>query len=733
MTSATTADSSGSSSEGTTLTTADSSSTDEPSSSSEGSSSESSSSGGPTCGDGAIDGEEVCDGNELGGEDCESQDFDGGTLACADDCMSFDTAACTNLMCGNDSIEGKEVCDGTALAGLTCETLDFDGGTLACDANCGGFDTSGCYACGDGVIEGPEVCDGAQLNDQTCATQDFTAGPLGCAADCSAFDTTQCTTCGDDVAAGTESCDGIDLGGNTCLTEGFDDGEISCAADCSLVLDACTDCGDGLIEGTEVCDGANLGGATCVSQGADFGTLACASDCSYDVEPCITVTDEVEPNDDADVAVDTVDFLLANAQGPFTDDVFIGAAITPAGDDDFFAVTNPGTGWAALRVETFGSAGPGTCNTDTWVEIRTAAETVLFTDDEGGINSCSLVPLYPMAPGETVYVRVIDYQDNGTIASYFADIQLAPAVCGNDTAELGEQCDDGNLDDGDGCSAACVAEGAVQEIEPNATSPEADATGIIVDGTTLLGGSIGTVGDLDRFRVELAAAGFLRFESFTSVNDCLAGQTMIVRVFDSVGTQIIADTSSFGIQSCGAITFPLPAGTFYVQVEENGNNALLPSYLLEVQTQADLGAESEPNDVIATADTNIQAAGSNVYVFGDHALTADEDFFAIDVPTDGSSLRLEIIEGDRTVETCENLGVDSRLTLYTSGGLELANDDDDGRGFCSMIDGTGTVPLDAGANGLAAGTYYAHVRASAAATVAGSQFIYRLVATVRTP
>jgi cysteine-rich repeat protein len=32
------------------------------------------------------------------------------------------------------------------------------------------------------------------------------------------------------------------------------------------------------------------------------------------------------------------------------------------------------------------------------------------------------------------------------------------AVCGNDAVELGEQCDDGNTADGDGCSSACQAE-----------------------------------------------------------------------------------------------------------------------------------------------------------------------------------------------------------------------------------------------------------------------------------
>jgi len=34
-------------------------------------------------------------------------------------------------------------------------------------------------------------------------------------------------------------------------------------------------------------------------------------------------------------------------------------------------------------------------------------------------------------------------------------------VCGNGTLDAGEQCDDGNTADGDGCSATCQLEGPI--------------------------------------------------------------------------------------------------------------------------------------------------------------------------------------------------------------------------------------------------------------------------------
>jgi len=51
---------------------------------------------GPVCGNNVIETGETCDGPLLAGETCVSQGFDGGVLACAGDCMSFDTSVCVN-------------------------------------------------------------------------------------------------------------------------------------------------------------------------------------------------------------------------------------------------------------------------------------------------------------------------------------------------------------------------------------------------------------------------------------------------------------------------------------------------------------------------------------------------------------------------------------------------------------------------------------------------------------
>lgn len=78
-------------------------------------------SGGPApfCGDGIINGSEVCDcgGNacidaELNHETCVSQGFSGGgTLACANTCLTYDTSACNSPTCGDGNVDAGEGCD----------------------------------------------------------------------------------------------------------------------------------------------------------------------------------------------------------------------------------------------------------------------------------------------------------------------------------------------------------------------------------------------------------------------------------------------------------------------------------------------------------------------------------------------------------------------------------------------------------------------------------------------
>ncbi len=187
------------------------------------------------CGDETINGDEICDGSNLGGQTCESLGYhEGGDLACLEDCSGFDTSGCLGGYCGDGIINGDEICDGLDLAGQTCESVDsiYHGGTLACRLDCTEFDVSDCEYCGDGTVNGDEMCDGENLGGNTCVDLGFDSGTLACGEDC-VFDTVGCGTCGDGTVNGHEVCDGIDLLGETCQSLGFQGGHPACLDDCS--------------------------------------------------------------------------------------------------------------------------------------------------------------------------------------------------------------------------------------------------------------------------------------------------------------------------------------------------------------------------------------------------------------------------------------------------------------------------------------------------------------------
>lgn len=109
-------------------------------------------------------------------------------------------------------------------------------------------------------------------------------------------------------------------------------------------------------------------------------------------------------------------------------------------------------------------------------------------------------------------------------------------------------------------------------------------------------------------------------------------------------------------------------------------------------------------------------------------MPTDTDWYVVAVPP-GGSIRAETIEGDAS-ETCESNGIDSTIALYDAAGTQLGTNGDTGRGYCSLIDGTGSTPANSFAHNLAPGAYYLRVT-SFGTTGAANQFNYRLAVTIR--
>ncbi len=252
---------------------------------------------GPACGDSAVDaeqGEECDDGNGLPGDGCSG--------ACRIEnkntwsCPTTGGACVSTIACGDGLVQGAEVCDtGTAAATgcLSCSAVDpfyvcatpgqactriqtcgnallegteacdtgWVGGTEGCAANCTSVNTAGgyvCFAgkcfvpytpvCGNGILDGTEECDVGPASDPGCIgckkTTGYLCGVPGqpCMAE----------ACGDGLRTPGEQCDDHNGANNDGCTS-------ACAVEsgwtCPEQNKACLpQCGDGLMKGYEQCD-----------------------------------------------------------------------------------------------------------------------------------------------------------------------------------------------------------------------------------------------------------------------------------------------------------------------------------------------------------------------------------------------------------------------------------------------------------------------------------------------
>jgi len=397
--------------------------------------------GPPPCGNGIIDGGEQCDGTNLGGYTCETLTGLGqGTLACVD--CQLHSAGCH--LCGNGEIEaGPEECDGENLAGETCASQGFVAGELVCGGDCR-LDRSACaQGCGNGVIEGTEACDGLDLAHLGCVDLGYLRGPLRCTAECELDDSLCEGGCGDGVLDAGEDCDGSDVGNQTCLTAaGRLDGVLGCTQSCHLDVSACHFCGDGVIEADEQCDGPSLAGETCTSLGFAAGTLACASDCTYDDSLC-------GPDLCGNGVIDATEQCDGTSLG--------GETCVTQGFDG-------GTLACALDCQ----LDTGACTSVLCGNGVIDATEQCDGTDLGG-ESCATLGL-----------------GNGTLlctAGCALDTSGCGVVtvgCGNGFVSAAEECDDGNLTDGDGCDATCHMEPGYRCYDDPSTCV-ADSSVIFVD------------------------------------------------------------------------------------------------------------------------------------------------------------------------------------------------------------------------------------------------------------
>lgn len=116
-------------------------------------------------------------------------------------------------------------------------------------------------------------------------------------------------------------------------------------------------------------------------------------------------------------------------------------------------------------------------------------------------------------------------------------------LCGNGTLNAGEDCDDGNLNPDDGCSALCAFE--LNAFEPDSTSAAANV--LPPDGTTTTGHSILGPGDQDYFSLSL--------------------HDTVMTLFDTDGATLLNSDDNSGTGDCSALTVtPSVTGTYFIRI-----------------------------------------------------------------------------------------------------------------------------------------------------------------------
>ena len=644
----------------------------------------------PVCGDGAVTGDEACDdGNTADGDLCSAQCLLGEREPndAPDVANALPVPGSTSGMLPDGGLDFDhfrvELAAGAALKIFTSavgDAADCDGDTVIDVLDAAGVsvardDDSGFASC--------SLLDGATNAAVRLAPGAYTirVKAYGSTGTSYGLHVEVLSTCGDGAVGVGETCD---------------DGAAAPGDGCSAVCGVEPVCGDGQLVAPEECD-----------DGAAVDGDGCDGACRFE-------RDEAEPN--ADVAT-------AN---PLTLPAVFTAAISPAADVDVFRLELAAP--AGIRAQITSAGDAAACPGDTLLHLLDGSGAQLASDDDDGEGACSkldpsLDGALRMLPAGTYHLRAKAYSSTTVLAAYALRVEVL-WTCGDGAQGTGERCDDGNLVDGDGCTATCLEETA--EVEPNDSletavdlgAPDATTTAALVPGT-----------DRDFFKITLARTTALHVETYGVAGPGTCGGDTYLELLSSTGTTILSDDED-GFGNCSKIdplvdtaVQALAAGTYYVKVRPFGS-AAIEGYGLDVRAawscgdgtvagleQCDDGNaietdgcsstcrldETEGNDTRGTADD----LGALPRTFSAALATGgDLDFFRFTLALPGS-VRVTTTGPDGSC------GGDTVLALMDAAGVVVARADQNGLDPCAVID----PAVEPGAADLPAGTYTVRVSA----------------------
>ncbi|MCU0694263.1 MAG: hypothetical protein MUF54_22970, partial [Polyangiaceae bacterium] len=208
------------------------------------------------------------------------------------------------------------------------------------------------------------------------------------------------------------------------------------------------------------------------------------------------------------------------------------------------------------------------------------------------------------SPPNTNYWVFVDGFGTSASGDFRLEILMVP-TCGNGTVDVGEQCDDGNKDAGDGCSESCVVEAACGELTEHEPNPyDAPEEIPAACGTFQIpAAAISPASDGDYFLLKgLPVGANVSALTYTGTpGTCATGTALVVSLWKApiatapgnvgscaamAGKVACAELTSNG--NCSALSYTVPAGQagdYIINVHSWGSGSTVPSYGLTTSIQ----------------------------------------------------------------------------------------------------------------------------------------------------
>lgn len=301
---------------------------------------------------------------------------------------------------------------------------------------------------------------------------------------------------------------------------------------------------------------------------------------------------------------------------------------------------------ADVTISTDGPAG------DTQMWLYSATGTLIEFDDDDGNGLFSYIARTGASalPAGTYLIKVQEFGNNGLIPSYTLSLTVA-SLASMDAYE------------------ADNTSGTAKTIDPGTSQDR----------------TIHAPGNVDWAKFTLAAPSDVSIWTNGATGDTemwlYSGSGTMIEYDDDDGNGAFSQIQRTGGSS-------LPSGTYYIKVQEKGNDGIITAYTLSLSVTPLASPDAwEPDNTSATASELLSGVAQN---------------HTIHVGTDSDWARFTLATTSAITLWTDGLSGDTLMWLYNTGGTLVEFDDDDGAGAFSAIERSG-------ANVLSAGTYYVRV------------------------